>query len=144
MPYTAELGLGTVLRISIASVMTDIPYVQSITGPGTAFDIVDVTTHSSTGGFREFISGLADGGEITATINWHTDETTHQALFDAQYNREVTAFQLSWSALPDFATDNLFDFDGFVTGLPFTSPTDAQVTADLTIKITGPVDVSTE
>lgn len=144
MPYTAQLGLGTVLRISIASVFTDVPYCQSITGPDETFDTIDVTTHSSTGGYREFITGLADGGELTVTLNWHPDEATHAALQDALTNRELTPFQLSWSALDNYATLNLMDFDGYVTGLSRSSPTDAQITRDLTIKITGPVDVSTE
>jgi predicted secreted protein len=144
MVQAAQFGLGTVLRISIASVMTDVPYCQSITGPDETFDIIDVTTHSSTGGYREKITGLADGGELTVTLNWHPEEASHAALQAALTARELTAFQLSWSALTDYATDNLMDFDGYVSGLTRASPIDAQITRDLTITITGPVDVSTE
>jgi predicted secreted protein len=139
--YTAQFGLGTVLRISISSVMTAVPWCQSITGPDETFDTIDVTTHSSTGGYREFITGLADGGELTCTINWHDDEAAHTALQDALTARELTGFQLLW---PGYDTLNLADFDGYVTGLTRASPTDAQITRDLTIKITGPVSVSTE
>lgn len=137
----AQFGLGTELRISIAAVFTPIPFLQSISGPSETFDIIDVTTHSSTGGYREFITGLADGGELTATINWDADEATHTALQDAQNNRTLTSFQLWW---PGYDTNNLMDFDGYVSGLSRESPMDAQITRDLTIKITGTVDVSTE
>ena len=139
--YTAVLGLGTELRIDIAGVMTPIPWLQNISGPDETFDIIDVTTHSSVGGYREFITGLADGGELTVTINWHDDEATHTALQDAQKAREVTAFELFW---PQYDTNNLVSFDAYVTGLPRSSPTDAQITRDLTLKITGPTDISTE
>lgn len=139
--YVAQFGLGTELRVDIAAVMTVVPWVQNITGPDETFDVIDVTTHSSTGGYREFITGLADGGELTATINWHDDEAAHTALQEALVNRELTAFQLFW---PGYDTNNLADFDGYVTGLSRSSPTDAQITRDLTIKITGPVSVSTE
>jgi predicted secreted protein len=139
--YVAQFGLGTELRIDIATVMTVVPWVQSITGPDETFDVIDVTTHSSVGGYREFITGLADGGELTCTINWHDDEAAHAALQDALTNRELTAFQLFW---PGYDTLNLADFNGYVTGLTRASPTDAQITRDLTIKITGPVEVSTE
>lgn len=137
----AQFGLGTELRISIASVFTPVPYVQSITGPDETFDTLDVTTHSSVGGYREFITGLADGGELTCTINWAAGEATHKALQAALVARELTPFQLWW---PGYDEDNLADFDGYVTGLTRASPTDAQITRDLTIKITGTVAVSTE
>lgn len=139
--YVAQFGLGTELRVDISAVMTVVPWVQNITGPDETFDVIDVTTHSSSGGYREFITGLADGGELTATINWHDDEAAHTALQEALVNRELTAFQLFW---PGYDTNNLADFDGYVTGLSRSSPTDAQITRDLTIKITGPVSVSTE
>lgn len=137
----AVLGLGTELRISIASVFTPIPFLQSISGPDETFDTVDVTTHSSVGGYREYITGLADGGEVTADINWDAADPAHQALAAAQVARELTSFQLYW---PGYDEDNLADFDGYVTGLTRSSPTDAQITRSLTIKITGPVDISTE
>jgi len=137
----AWFALGTELRISIASVFTPIPYLQSITGPDATFDIIDVTTHSSTGGYREYITGLADGGEVTVTINWSPGEATHAALQAAQDARELTAFQLWW---PNVGEDDLVDFNGYVTGLPRNSPIDAQITRDLTIKVTGQPVVSTE
>lgn len=139
--YTAVLGLGTVLRISIDDVFVDIPWLGPISGPDETFDTVDVTTHSSVGGMREYIAGLGDGGELTCTINWHDDEETHQELQAAQQAREVVPFQLYW---PQYATNNLVDFQGFVTGLTRASPTDAQITRDLTIKVTGQPEVSTE
>ena len=139
--YVAQFGLGSELRISIAAVFTVVPWCGPITGPDATFDTVDVTTHSSPGGFREYITGLADGGELTTTINWHDDEATHTALQDAADNRELTQFQLFW---PGYDTLNLVDFEGYVTGLTRASPTDAQITRDLTIKVTGLPAVSTE
>lgn len=139
--YTAKFGLGVELRISIADVFTPIPWLQTVSGPDETFDTIDVTTHSSVGGYREFITGLADGGEVSVTINWHDDEAAHTALRAAQVSRELTPFQMFW---PMYDTDNLVDFNGFVTGLPWTTPTDAQITRDLTIKITGAIETSTE
>lgn len=140
-PYVAMLGLETEIRISMADVMTSIPWATAITMPGISFDTVDVTTNTSANGFREFIPGLADGGEVTFTINFHDDEAAHQELWNAQQARDVVAFQV---AMPQFATNNLFDFDAFVTGLPISSPIDAQVTQDVTLKITGNIEKSTE
>jgi predicted secreted protein len=140
-PFIAKLGLETEIRIDLGSGPVSIPWATAITMPGISFDTVDVTTNSSPNGFREFIPGLADGGEVTFTLNWHDDEATHQGLWDAQQNRELTSFQI---AMPQFDTNNLFDFDAYVTGLPISSPIDAQVTQDVTLKITGNIEKSTE
>jgi len=139
--YTAVLGLQTAIRISISDVMTDIPYAFDIAMPGITFDTVETTSNSSPNGFREYIPGLADGGEVTFTLNWHDDETAHQELWEAQQAREVTDFQI---AMPQFGTNNLFDFQAFVTGLPITSPIGDRVTQAVTLKITGNIEKSTE
>lgn len=137
----AKLGLGAQVRIFIDPAYVEIPYSTAVMMPGIQFDTVDVTTNSSPNGFREFIPGLADGGEVTFTINWHDDETSHQELWEAQQARDVTQFQI---ALPQFDTNNLFDFEAFVTGLSIESPTDSQVTQAVTLKITGNIEKSTE
>lgn len=140
-PYIAQLGLGTVLRVWDGAAFLDVPWCGAITGPDETFDTVDVTTHSSTGGYREYIAGLADGNEVTCDLNWHADDETHQLLATIQKTREVTPFQLYW---PQYDEENLVDFDGFVTGLTRSSPTDAQLVRALTIKITGEPVTSTE
>lgn len=143
MSYTAVLGLGTEIRIYDAG--TDsygvIPWSSAIAMPGISTDLVDVTTNSSPNGFREKIPGLKDGGEVTFTLNYHDDEDTHQALWDAQQASALVPFQV---ALPQFATNNLYDFDAYVTGLPLATPTDAQITQDVTLTITGNIVKSTE
>jgi predicted secreted protein len=140
-PYVAKLGLDTEVRVFTDPSYESIPYAMAITMPGIVFDTVDVTTNTSPNGFREFIAGLADGGEVTFTLNWHDDESTHQLLWTLQQAREVTPFQV---AFPQFETNNLFDFDAFVTGLPINSPIDDKVSQDVTLKITGNIEKSTE
>ncbi len=140
-PYSAKLGLETEIRIFIDPNYVNIPYASAIEMPGITFDTVDTTSNSSPNGFREFIAGLADGGEVTFTLNHHPEETTHAELWAAQQAREVIPFQV---AMPQFDTDNLFDFDAFVTSLPVSSPIDGAVTRAVTLKITGNIEMSTE
>lgn len=134
----AYFALGTELQIETGTPGTfaTIPGVQSIDGPGATRDTIDVTSHSSTGGYREFIGGLRDGGEITATINWLFDDATQLLLQDAYEAEGVTNFRVVYPMSPG---DEYDEFAGFVTDLSKASPTDAQTTASLTIKITGPV-----
>ena len=50
---------------------TTISEVTSISAPNLTADTIDVTTHGSTGRYREFIQGLRDGGEITIEGFYH-------------------------------------------------------------------------
>lgn len=139
--YTAVLGLETEIRVFTDPGYENIPWASAIALPGITVDIVDATTNSSPNGFREKIPGLKDLGDITFTINWHDDEPTHQLLWDLQQAAELGQWQI---AFPQFATNNLYEFDAFVTGLPIDSPLDGIVTQSITLTGTGNIERSTE
>lgn len=61
-------------------VFTLIPRVLSIEGPGGTSDIKEVTSHSTTGRFKEKAAGLADPGSIRFSILYDPQDTTQQAL----------------------------------------------------------------
>ena len=115
---------------------TTIPGVQSFDGPGRTGDTVDVTSHSSSGGYREYIGGLRDGGEISATYNVIFGDTTQLALESAFGSDTTTNWRVVYPMSPD---EEYYEFAGFVTDTTPSNPIDAQVTKQLTIKITGPV-----
>lgn len=139
---SAYLALGTELQIETEpDNFETIPGCQSLAGPGATREAVDVTSHSSTGGYREFISGLRDGGEITCDINWLFDDDVQNVLETAFDADEPYAFRVRYPWL----TPVLYDaFDGLVTDLTSASPIDAQATRSLTVKITGPVERTEE
>jgi predicted secreted protein len=142
---SAYFGLGIELRIGDGATPTEaftaIPGCGSFGGPGKTRDTVDVTSHSSTGGYREFISGLRDGGEVTCDINWLFGDAAQDALETAFDDNDTTNFQMYF---PMAAADNLLTFAGLVTDLSWTGPTDAQITRSLTLKVTGPITTDTE
>lgn len=142
-PFIAKSGLETEIRLYNTSTLTYdyIPYCTAIALPGITTDLMDATTNSSPNGFKEKVPGLKDLGDITFTINWHDDEDTHQALWDLQQASELGSWQV---AMPQFETNNLFDFDAYVSGLPFASPIDGLVTQNVTLTGTGNVEKSTE
>lgn len=68
----ARIGQGTLLQHSTDGVAyTTIAKLTEIGefGMGTGDDI-DVTHHESTDGYREFIRGLVDAGEVSFSGNW--------------------------------------------------------------------------
>lgn len=57
---------------------TAIGSVSEVKGPEIKRDTYDVTAHDSVDGWREFIGGLKDAGEVTITLNY--DPSVHDVL----------------------------------------------------------------
>lgn len=141
----AFFAQGTRLQVSDGTTptptFTTIFEALSISGPGMTADVIDVTSHSSTGGFREFIGGLKDGGEITFDVNLDPTNATHNdtvGLRRLLLDGTVRAYQMHYTDTAA-STDT---FNGVVVGFEVSAPVDAQLMASMTIKITGPVTLA--
>lgn len=125
-------GRGAVLKRSAVAIAE----VLSITGPGMTRDFIDVTNLGSTGGYREYISGYRDGGELTFTINFiYAGYNNMKSDFDSDNS---TVYDV---VLPD-AGNTTLSFNGYVTSMPLNIAPDDAVTCDITIKITGQVTLT--
>lgn len=129
---------GTLLQIGNGAtpteIFTTITGVGDISGPGVARDTEDVTSHSSTGGYREFITTLRDGGEVSAPVYWVFD-ATQTSLEDAFDSDDAVNFRIVFTD-PGAET---YGFAALVTNLEWSAPVEGALTRDLTIKVTGPV-----
>lgn len=115
---------------------TAVAEVKNITGPGMSRDFIEVTSLASTGGYREFITGFRDGGELTFSMNFTRDGYDDLLLdFDSDDSRNYQV------VLPD-AGATTFDFAGFITALPLNIVPDDAITVDVTVKITGQVSMT--
>ena len=133
MSSLAVAGKGTLFRRWDGTNWVDISEIVTITGPGMSRDVIDVTSLASTGGYREFIAGFREPGTVTLAMIFRRDNyNTMKSDFegDALVNYEIY--------LPDDEYTSL-EFEGLVTELPLTIPTDDKVTMDVTIKISGEV-----
>lgn len=129
----AIAGVGTVFtRDSVA-----IAEIRNITGPGMTRAFIDVSNLDSTGGYREFIAGFRDGGELTFSMNF-----TIGGYDDLLLDYESESIQSYELILPDSGATT-FSFSGFVTNLPLNITPDDAVTVDVTIKISGQVSMAT-
>lgn len=106
---------------------------ESITGPSYAVDTIDVTSHDSENGFREFVAGLGDGGDITFEGNLLPGDDEGQMNFlrdlGAKEEREVTV------SSPDDGI--VFTCQGIATGWTPSFPHDGKLGFSATIKVTG-------
>ena len=133
-------ALGTLLKIGDGAtpteVFTTVAEVSDLGGPSLTLETIDVTSHDSANGWREFIGGLLDGGEVSATINYIPTNVTHGAtsgLIADMKNRVVRNFELIF---PDTGATK-WSFTALVTGFEPGEPIDSQLTADVTLKVSG-------
>ena len=123
-------GVGTIIqKWSAGSQWVVIAEVTNISGPGFTRDLIEVTSLDSTGGWREFIPGFRDGGNLVLSMNY-TRAGLDEFLADFESD-DVQNYEI---ILPD---DTSIEFEGFCQEFPLTIPTDAQITMEVTIKVSG-------
>lgn len=93
-------------------------------------ETIDVTAHDSADGWREFVGGVKDGGELSMSINY--DPAVHGAIFDL-LGEDGVSHKITM-------TDSgaaIAEFDGIVTGFSVGAPFDDKLSGEVTIKVTG-------
>jgi len=91
MATSAYAAFGTVLRY-IGPPELAIGELVNINGVPVSQDAVDVTSHGSTSGYREFVAGLLDAGEVSFEGNHIAANAGQQRIFThltARDNREM-------------------------------------------------------
>ncbi len=137
MATAATLGLGTLIKKGDGAspeVFTAIAEVGTITGPSQSSEFVDVTNQDSTA--REFIAGLIDPGEISFSVNYIPDNTTHKAILTDFQDKSIDQYELLFPT--GDATDK-WSFAAAVTGAEVTAPIDGPIQLSVTLKVSGAV-----
>ena len=112
---------------------TTVPEVKKLSGPSVKFTLLDATSHDSTGGFQEYIPGLADGDNLSSTINWKPSNAVHIALRTDSYARTLGSFKV---VFPD-DSDNTVVMSTYISNIVPTADIGAILAAALTVKVTG-------
>jgi predicted secreted protein len=136
MASNAKAGVGTEFRRWSGAEWVEIAEINSITGPGMSRDTIDVTSLSSTGGYREFITGFRNAGTVALAMNF--TRSTYDLMKDDFESDVARNYEI---LLPDDEATSL-EFEGLVTELPLTIPADDKITANVTIQISGQVVIN--
>jgi predicted secreted protein len=139
MSSNAIAGVGTqFMRGDGASAeqFTAIAEINSIEGPGMTRETIDVTSLDSTGGYREYIAGFRDGGNVVLNMNFTHDG--YLAML-ADYEDDISH---NYQIIFDDGAQTTIEFAAWVTDLPLSVPTADKVTCVATLKVTGALVVS--
>ncbi len=136
MTTNAIPGVGTTFgRGDGASneAFTNMAEVNSVNFTGLSQDTIDVTSLDSLGGYREFITGFKDSGEMTLNLNF---TAVNFALMKTDF--EAVVARNYKVTLPDTGASTL-DFAGLCNGLSIPIETDGKISLDVTFKISGAI-----
>lgn len=137
MPSSAIAAQGTLLKLesdSSVGTFTTIPEVKKIGAPSIKFDLLDVTNHDSTGGFKEYIPGLADGDNCTFEFNLLTGNALHIQLRTDSYAKTKKNMEVIF---PGGGTGAMIAFAAYVVGLNAVADSGAILMETGTAKVTG-------
>lgn len=143
----ARIGWGAELQVgtsSSAASLVELGEVRSFGVPKEEADEHEVTHFKSPDRHKEYISGLIESGEITATLNYVPGGATDLLLADARDTGTTRAVRF---IIPDQTGTAAWQIttSGFVKHY---SPNDVEpnspITATLTIRVTGAVSEGAE
>jgi len=127
----AKKSLGTKLKIGSASPVT-VAGLTSINGLELSADTIDVTTLDSDSGYRDFIGGFKDAGEVSLEGYFEPEEGKGQKeLYDLFESGDVEDFVI------EFPNNAKWEFKGVVTGLSTGASLEDPLSFSATIKVTG-------
>ena len=136
---SAISAFGTLLKKGDAGspeAFTTIAEVLDIDGPSMELDTEEVTSHSSTDGWAEYVGTILDAGEISFEINYVTTNATHNpstGLVKDMTGRTRRNFLL---VFPDTG-NTTWAFTALVTKINPKAPVRGKLSADVTLKISG-------
>lgn len=129
MTKRAVRSVGTVIRIGTNAIGD----LSSIGSPSITQEEIDVTTLDSEGGFREFIAGFKDPGELNISGFFVPADVGQIAVYEAMESGEIQDFEIIYP--PQLGAS--WTFQGFVSSFTITAETDEAIGFEATIRVSG-------
>lgn len=138
----ARIGYGTLLerRTSAAGASPEVWQLiaerVTIGGPTMSRDAPDVTHMDSPNGWREFVPGLKDGGEVSLEGNFVPTDATQNAQTGllSEFSNDVRGH---WRMTFPTSPEVVWEFDAIMTGFEPSMPVDDKMSFSSTLKVSG-------
>lgn len=119
---------------AVSEAFTSVAEITKLTPPNLSRDAIEVTHTTSANGYREFIAGWRDGGEVAYEANWLPTNATqdYSTGLHASFNDDDVH---NWRiVVPEVLR---IDFAGFITAHEPDLPLEDRATLSGKIKISG-------
>lgn len=130
-------GLGTLLKLTIASVLTTVANRVSLDGPSMEMGTAETTTLDST--VKTFRPTILDNGEISGSLYFDPQDPTHVAV-KALLTASPPAAAVWNLIFADGTHLTTYSFSGILTKLePNGMEVESNLGADFSIKVSGAI-----
>ena len=128
-------SVGTKLLIAAATGNTDVTVggLKSISGIEVSADEVDVTDMGNTDGYREYLPGFKDGGEVPVSGYMDGADSGQDRMYELLESGDVVACKIQF---PE-KIGKTWSFKAGVTKFATSADVDDAVTFDATLKVSG-------
>ncbi len=106
----------------------------NIGGPSQSMDLIEVTNHDSADGYKEYIAGVRDGGEISLEGNFVASDSGGQIAFHTDLQGGTS--RTFWIVLP-MAVGGSLTGTAYGSGFEQSWPYDNKAGVSGTLKVTG-------
>jgi predicted secreted protein len=121
-------------------VFTNVAELVDLSPPSMTKEQVEATHTDSPDGFREYIGGLKDGGEFSATMNYVPGNATQGNASGGLLNDFLTqSTPRNWRVTFPGSPAMMWTFKAVVTGYEVAPPIDDRVTLTATFRVAGAV-----
>lgn len=124
-------SVGTTFKMGVSTATTAIGGLTSIGGIEISADTVDVTALDSEGGYREFLPGFKDAGDISLEGYLDDEDLGQEASYQALESGAVQKCEIA------FPNGSKWVFDGIVTGFSTSASLEDAVSFSATVKVSG-------
>ncbi|MFA5374127.1 MAG: phage tail tube protein [Candidatus Omnitrophota bacterium] len=130
MTTAAKSAKSTVLVWNYRKILE----LTNISGPAQSRDMIEVTNHDSANGFKEYIAGLIDGGEITMEGNFVAGDAAGQIAFNTDLQAGTS--RVVWIVMP-MSVGAALSLSGIGSGFEQSFPHDNKIGVGGSLKVTG-------
>ena len=120
---------GTIFKVGTKPVGA----LTSIGGVSASADTIDVTALDNEDGYKEFIGGFKDGGDVSLSGHFDYEDEGQKALYAAFESGTVSECEIVFPA----AMACKWTFSGVVTAIETSAELDGAVSFSCTVKVSG-------
>ena len=126
-------SVGTVFKIGAGSSAKTVGGLSSIDGVSISSDEVEVTALDNSTGYREYLQGFKDGGDVPLSGFLDGADTGQDELYSLLESGTVTAMSIIFPA----AIGKTWSFNAFVKEFSTSVDVDGAITFDVTLRVSG-------
>jgi len=136
-------ALGTLLVFSTtltgypASSSGSLVGLTNISGPTMSAEEIDVSSHDSTGYYREYVAGFLDAGEFSIEGNLTSSTGTDIRKVSDVMNAFNGRYKVNCMVLFPIDSRLSWKFHGYITGVETNAPYDDKASFSATIRVSG-------